>query len=225
MSGKNYKAYFAFIIIILPVPSFAQHQISVAPAIGLYIYNSENSLPIMGDKNYLFNYGLEINYENKKLFGYDIKFSYSYLYSSIDSVLEFEIYDPAPIPITDRFFYTDVSLSIHNLDISINDNLGSIFSFGLGPSFAIVNRSIVVENADIDQEDFIDRLASFNIGLVGLIDMRIPLSKNAKYWYFYSGLKIRYLYGLFYDDGLRDLNDYSQNFVTANLTIGIGYSF
>ncbi|MCW8960965.1 MAG: hypothetical protein OQK29_05330, partial [Ignavibacteriaceae bacterium] len=73
--------------------------------------------------------------------------------------------------------------------------------------------------------NFVDRLASFNIGINGLINMRIPLSKNAEYWYFYSGLKIRYLHGLFYDEGLRDLENYNQNFVTAILTIGIGYSF
>ena len=144
-----------------------------------------------------------------------------------DNVLTFEIYDPAPSPNPNRFFYTDVSLSFNNLDISINGNFGSIFSFGFGPSLTLVNRSIIVENADIDHADFVDRLASFNIGVIGLIDMRIPFSKSADYWYFYSGLKFRYLHGLFflYDKGLRDLDDYEQNFVTANLTIGIGYNF
>ena len=170
ISGKNYKEYFALIIIILTVPSFAQHQISVAPAIGLYIYNSENSLPVMGDENYLLNYGFELSYRNKNLFGNIIQVDYSYSYSSKDTVLIFEIYDPAPFPNPNRFLYTDVSLSFNNLDISINGNLGSIFSFGFGPSFVIVNRSIIVEKTDVDREDFEDRLASFNIGLIGLIE-------------------------------------------------------
>jgi hypothetical protein len=205
--------------------SHAQNQITVSPVIGLYLYNSENSLPVMGDENYLLNYGFELSYKNKNLFGYDIQFSYSYLYSSEDNVLTFEIYDPSPNPNPNRFFYTDVSLTFNNLDISINGNLGSIFSFGFGTSFAIINRSIIVEKADIDHDDFIDRLSSFGIGLNGLIEMRIPLNNDIIYWYFYSGLKIRYLHGFFYDEGLRDLDDYNQNFVTANLAIGIGYNF
>ena len=60
----------------------AQNQITVSPVIGLYLYNSENSLPVMGDENYLLNYGFEISYRNKNLFGYIIQFDYSYLYSA-----------------------------------------------------------------------------------------------------------------------------------------------
>lgn len=179
----------------------------------------------MGDEDYLLNYGFEVSYENKNLLGYDIQFSYSYLYSRIDNVLEFRItneIDPA------IYLYTDVLLTLNNLDISVNGNFGNIFSFGCGPSFAIVNRSIIVEKAYFNGEeivDFKDRLASFNIGLIGLINMNIPFSKSKEYWYFYTGVKIRYLHGFFYDEGIRDLSNYSQNFVTANLAIGIGYNF
>jgi len=225
MTLKKIVLFCSIPLIISFTNLIAQNQITVAPVIGLYLYNSENSLPVMGDENYLLNYGFEVSYRNKNLFGYIIQFDYSYLYSSKDNVLEFEFYDPSPNPNPNRFFYTDVSLSFNNLDISINGNLGSIFSFGFGPSFVIVNRSIIVENADIDHEDFVDRLASFNIGIIGLMDMRIPFSQNTEYWYFYSGLKIRYLHGFFYDEGLRDLNDYNQNFVITNLVIGIGYNF
>lgn len=174
----------------------------------------------MGDNNYLLNYGFELSYENKNLFGYDIQFSYSYLYSSIDHLLKFDFYSPAPIPQPNRFFYSDVSLSLNTLDMSINGDLGEFFSYGLGPSFSIVNRSVIFE-----RYNFVDRLASFNIGLIGLINMRIPFSKSIEYWYFHTGMKIRYLHGFFYDEGLRDLDDYDQNFVTANLAIGIGYNF
>jgi len=225
MTIKNI-VLFCIILLISPLgSSFAQNQITAAPAIGLYLYNSENSLPVMGDENYLLNYGFELSYCNKNLLGYVIQFDYSYLYSGENDVLVFEIYDPSPNPNPYRFLYTDVSLTFNNLDISFNGNLGNIFSFGFGPSFAIVNRSIIVKNADVDRKDFVDRLASFNIGLNGIIDMRIPFSMNSRYWYFYSGLKIRYLHGFFYDEGLRDLSNYNQNFLTANLAIGIGYNF
>jgi hypothetical protein len=225
MTIKKIVLFCNSLLIISFSISHAQNQVTVAPIIGLYLYNSENSLPVMGDENYLVNYGFEVSYRNNTLFGYSIQFDYSYLYSSIDNVLEFEFYDPAPFPNPNRFFYSDVSLSLNTFEISINGGMGKFFSFGFGPSFAIVNKSIIVENADVDHQDFVDRLASFNIGLNGIIEMRIPFNKSADYWYFYSGLKFRYLHGFFYDEGLRNLDDYNQNFVTANLAIGIGYNF
>jgi hypothetical protein len=216
------KKIILFISLISINPFFnlpAQHQINISPVIGLYLYNSENSLPVMGDENYLLNYGFEIGYRNKNLFGHILQFDYSYIYSEIDNVLKFvRTGEGSPDPI--GVFYSYVSSSLNTLDISVNDKLGDIFSYGFGPSFSIVNRSIIIEYSD-----FVDRLASFNIGIIGLIDMRIPFSKSADYWYFFSGLKFRYLHGFFYDKGLRDLSDYNQNFVTVNLAIGIGYNF
>ena len=216
---------FCNILLIFPFNNyFAQHQITVAPVIGFYIYNSENSLPVMGDENYLLNYGFEVSYRNNDLLGHMIQFDYSYLYSGVDDVLKFvRTGEGGPEPL--GYFYSDVSLSLNTLDLSINGKLSNIFSYGFGPSFSIVNRSVTIENPAIGYRDFEDRLASFNIGVNGIIEMRIPLSEQINYWYFYSGLKFRYLYGLFYDEGLRDLSDYNQIFVTANLAIGIGYNF
>lgn len=220
MTGKNFIVYISFISTLLIHTSLAQHQITIKPIIGLYLYNSEDSLPIMGDENYLLNYGFEFSYNNLNLYGYNIQFDYSFIYSSKDNVLQFEIYDPSPTPNPNRFFYSDASLSLNTIDISINSNLWSLFSYGFGPSFSLVNRSVIVEYSD-----FTDRLASFNIGINALIDMRIPISNNINYWYLYGGLKFRYLYGLFYDKGLRDLDNYNQHFVVTNLSVGIGYHF
>ena len=46
----------------------------------------------MGDENYLLNYGFEISYENKDIYGYDIQLDYSYSYSDFENVLEFVYY-------------------------------------------------------------------------------------------------------------------------------------
>jgi len=219
MTIKKIVLFCSILLVISFTNLIAQNQVTFAPVIGLYLYNSENSLPVMGDDNYLLNYGFELSYRNNNLFGYTIQVDYSYLYSGIDDVLTFvNTNEGGPEPI--RIYQSDVSLSLNNLDISLIGNLGNKFSFGFGPSFSIVNRSVTVE-----YYEFEDRLASFNVGIIGLIDMRIPFSKNTEYWYFYSGLKIRYLHGLLYDEGLRDLDGYNQNFVTANLSIGIGYKF
>jgi hypothetical protein len=219
MSGKIFAVYIIILISIFTSTSFTQHQITVKPSLGIYIYNSENSLKIMGDENYLLNYGFEVSYENKNLYDYDIQVDYSFVYSGFDNVLEFvrtEENNPNPLDV----FYSDVSLSLHTFDISLKNKISNYFSYGFGPSFSFVNRSYIVEYSDFE-----DRLASFAIGVSGSMDVKLHLDENAKYWYFYSGLKLRYLYGLFYDEGLRDLSDYHQHFVTGNLAIGIGYSF
>ena len=219
MSGKIFAVYTAILISIFASTSFTQHQITVKPSLGIYLYNSENSLEIMGDENYLLNYGFEISYENKEIFGYDIQVDYSYMYSSKNKVLEFYAYDPSPDG-NSFYFYSDVSLSLHNFDISLKNEINEYFSYGFGPSFSFVNRSYIVEYSNFE-----DKLASFAIGVSGSIDLKLPLDENTNYWYLYSGLKLRYLYGLFYDEGLRDLSDYNQHFITGNLAIGIGYSF
>jgi hypothetical protein len=219
MSGKNFRSYISLFLIVLISPSNAQHQITLKPAIGGYIYNSENSLKVMGDENYFLNYGFEVSYEDKNLYGYDIQIDYSYMYSGKNKVLEFYFYDPSPNPNLFSIF-SDASLSLHTFDISLKNDLNKNFSFGFGPSFSFVNRSY-----SINYYNFLDRLASFAVGVSGSIDVKLPLDENTNYWYFYSGIKFRYLYGLLYDEGLRDLSDYNQHFLTVNLTIGIGYSF
>jgi hypothetical protein len=113
-----------------------------------------------------------------------------------------------------------VELYFHNLDLELKNEINEYFSFGIGPSFSFVNRSYIFNYSDLE-----DRLASFALGVSGSIDVKLPINESANYLYFYSGIKFRYLYGILYDEGLRDLSNYNQHFVTGNLTIGIGYSF
>lgn len=96
MSGKIFAVYTVILISIFASTSYTQHQITVKPLLGLYIYNSENSLKVMGDENYFLNYGFEVSYENKNLYGYDIQVDYSYMNSDKNKVLEFYRYDPSP---------------------------------------------------------------------------------------------------------------------------------
>jgi hypothetical protein len=219
MSGKNHQICIVFILVLFHSISFSQHQITLKPTIGGYIYNSENSLKVMGDENYFLNYGFEVSYENKDLFGYDMQVDYSYIYSGIDNVLEFVRTGPDdPTPI--GFTYSDVSLSLHTFDFELKNEIDEYFSYGFGPSFSFVNRSFILE-----ADNFIDRLASFAVGLNASIDIKYPLTNDEAFIFLYSGIKCRYLFGLLYDKGLRDLSDYNQHFVTGNFSIGLGYSF
>ncbi|MBK7499126.1 MAG: hypothetical protein IPI19_08495 [Ignavibacteriales bacterium] len=97
----------------------------------------------MGDENYIFNYGFEVSYENKDIYGYDIQVDYSYVYSDFDNFLKF-VYtgesDPTPI----GYSYSDISLSLNNFDLSLKNEIDEYFSYGFGPSFSFVNRSYIM---------------------------------------------------------------------------------
>lgn len=219
MSGKNLIFVVSLFLFVFASISFPQHQISLKPTIGGYIYNSENSLKIMENEDYILNYGFEVSYENKDLFGYDIQADYSYIYSGFDNYLEWVRTgesDPTPI----GYSYSDISLTLNNFDLSLKYKLNENFSYGFGPSFSIVNRTYTYDFAD-----FIDRLASFAIGANVSIDFKYPLEQSEQYLFLYGSVKYRYLYGLLYDKGLRDLSDYNQHFVTGNFSVGLGYNF
>jgi len=219
MSGKNFIFVISLFLFLFTSISFSQHQISFKPTIGGYIYNSENSLKIMENEDYILNYGFEVSYENKDLFGYDIQLDYSFIYSGFDNYLEWVRTgesDPTPI----GFSYSDISLSLNNFDLSLKDELDENFSYGFGPSFSIVNRTF-----SDDYSNFVDRLASFAIGVNVSLDFKYPLIESEKYIFLYGSVKYRYLFGLLYDKGLRDLSNYNQHFVTGSFSVGLGYNF
>ena len=219
MSGKNFLVCILVFLFLFTTISIPQHQITLKPTIGGYIYNSENSLNIMENEDYVLNYGFEVSYENKDLFGYDIQLDYSYIYSGFDNYIEWVRTgesDPTPI----GFSYSDISLSLHNFDFELKNEIDEYFSYGFGPSFSLVNRTYTY-----DFVDFVDRLASFAIGINASIDFKYPLNESEQYLFILSSVKYRYLFGLLYDKGLRDLSNYNQHFVTGNFSIGLGYNF
>lgn len=219
MSGKNFFLVLAMFFLLFTSISFSQHQISVKPTIGAYIYNSENSLKIMENEDYFLNYGFEVSYENKDLFGYDVQLDYSFIYSGFDNYLEWVRTAPEePTPI--GYSYSDIWLSFNNLDLAIKNDLDENFSYGFGPSCSIVNRTF-----SDDYSKFVDRLASFAIGVNISMDFKYPLNQSEQYLFLYGSIKCRYLYGLLYDEGLRDLSNYNQHFITENLSVGLGYNF
>jgi len=192
----------------------SQNQVSIRPIIGVYIYNSDNASKVMGEKNFLIQYGFGFNYESENVLDYNLQIEYSFLFSKRDNTLEFVKGGPEPT----GYFYTDVSLYNHNLDFSLKDDLLEWLSIGIGPTLSVVNRSVEIEG-------FEDRLASFCLGINGLLQIVIPFSDISKDWFFTGSAKIRYLHGIWYDKKGRNLDDYSQNYLTSNFSIGLGYDF
>lgn len=213
---KKYLVELNIIIMILFSNSMAQNQIRFTPSLGIFIYNSENPLKITEDNNYILNYGFEVSYINQNLFNHNIQLDYSYIYAGVNGALEFVRTSGFDIGTS----YVDASLSFHIIDVLLKNKLSDNLFYGVGPSFSLVNKSIYY-----DKENFEDRLASFNIGLTGTIDIISALNDDSTNWYFYSGIKLRYLYGLYYDEKGRDLSNYSQHFLTLNLLVGLSYSF
>lgn len=111
-------------------------------------------------------------------------------------------------------------MTLNNLDITLKNDIDEYFSYGFGPSISIVNRSIITE-----ESDFVDRLASFAIGVNVSMDFKYPFDQSEQYLFLYGSVKYRYLFGLLYNKGLRDLSDYNQHFVTGSFSVGLGYNF
>lgn len=216
---RKYITKIIIITFVLLPNTLAQNQIKINPSIGIFIYNSDNSLKIMERGKYILNYGFEISYINKNLFGKYIQFDYSYIYEGVDETSEF-IKTGTDNPTPNGVFYSDVSLSFNTLDFLLKNELSKDLFIGLGPSLSIVNKSI-----NFAQDNFEDRLVSFNIGLSVTLDKIIPLNENSTNWYLNGGIKLRYLFGLYYDDKGRDLSNYNQEFFTLNILFGLGYNF
>ncbi len=211
---KNYIIKTALIIVTICSNSIAQSQIKLNPSFGIFIYNSENPLNITEGNNFLLNYGFEVSYINQNLFNQNVQLDYSFIYANVNAI---EIVRTSGFDIGTS--YVEASLSFHTIDILLKNKLSDKLFYGLGPSLSLVNKSIFY-----DKENFEDRLASFNIGISGTIDMITPVSDSSTKWYFYYGIKLRYLYGLFYDEKGRDLSNYNQHFLTLNILIGLSYS-
>ena len=209
---KTHAIKILSIVLIFFSSPTAQNQIKITPCLGTFIYNSENHLHITEDTNYLLNYGFELGYINQDIFNHTIQFDYSYIYSIAKGALEIVQTSGWDMGITD----VDASLSFHTLDILLRNKLSDIFSYGVGPSFSFVNRSVLY-----DTRDFEDRLSSFNIGITGTIDTIAPLTEDSRGLYFYWGIKLRYLYGLLYDKEGRNLSNYRQHFLSLSLLAGI----
>ncbi|MFO7447303.1 MAG: hypothetical protein R6W90_13115 [Ignavibacteriaceae bacterium] len=210
-------------------PVFSQNKLSLNIGSGYYLNNSENSLDIVGDKRYKFYLFYGFAYERENILGFDLMFEYNYHQMVKKDVLTF-VYSGEASPDPSGFFSADVSLINHNFDFTCTGRISSYFLYGIGPSFVITNRTIEVDLPDNigavqSKMDFYDKLASSGIGLNGFLEFRIPLDNNPNYFFFTSKLKLRYTYSIWFDEGLRNLDDYYQEFLTMHLSAGVGYSF
>jgi hypothetical protein len=126
-------------------------------------------------------------------------------------------------------YYANYFLTSHNYDVSLVFKLSDNFNYYFGPSLAVYNRTAEfnVSNYPAGEiaPNLYDKLVSFCIGINGAVNFELPLSEGNNHFLLYSGLKMRYLHSLFFDKRSRDVSNYYQSFLTAQLNFGIGYNF
>ena len=229
---KNKRLYF-FLIFVVPFSfhgAYAQTEVYAAPGYGMYLYNSENGTSIMGDKDFRYFFSPLLGVGIGNILGYQSFIEYSCQNSLAENTVAFPTFQYGPGIEYPLYYYCNVDLKIHNIDLSLRGNITDNLTWGIGPAFSIINRSIRVPYinamwASEWQYDFIDRLISYALGLHASINFQIPLSDGPNRFLLLSGFKARYTHTVLYDKGGRDLSNYDQDYLTGFLFVGLGYQF
>ncbi len=211
---------------IYQTEAFAQNQVAVNAGYGRYLKNSENSMKVLEGKKIRSFIHFGAGYQRENILGYTLTLEYSYYQNTFKDVMHFMWTDQNG---NDMGGFTgDYQLINHTFDLNYCTKTKEYFSFGIGPSFVITNRILDVHLPVILEDkvfELYDKLASSGLGISGSIQFSIPLNEGQNHLYFTSKLKLRYTYSIWFDEGLRKLDDYYQEFFTAHFSIGLGYSF
>jgi len=219
-----------FLILILVLCSgavvFSQNKVKFGLGYGIYLLNSENSNKVIGDKRFRSYLHYDFSYERENVFGYHLMLDYSYNQLTKDDAIVFvRTSEVSPDPI--GYIGEDVTLINHNFDLDYVEDLNQYFSCGFGPSFVITNRivEIPLSISAAPRMSLYDKLASSGLGANGFVQFSIPFDASKDYFYFTSKIKLRYTHSIWFDKGIRNLDDYNQDFITSEISVGVGYSF
>lgn len=221
------RKYLLLLTVVLIIDSniLPQNRLSLNIGYGYYLSNSENSLKIMGNESFHSFLFYGFSFEKENVLGLNLMLEYSYHQITKNNVIQF-VRTSAASPEPIGFLEGDMSLISHNIDLDWVNNISQYFSYGIGPSIVIVNRIFEINNIPIGSTSlsFYDKLASSGMGLNGFLMFNIPLDKRGKL-FFNSKIKLRYTHSIWFDKGIRNLNDYYQSFFTGQVSAGIGYAF
>ncbi|MGE5352818.1 MAG: hypothetical protein ACM3Q2_17850 [Syntrophothermus sp.] len=227
------KKYILLIIMFMAAgsASFSQNRISLNPGFTYYIWNSENSNGIMVHDKYRAGLSYGLSFQKEDLFGFNVMLEYSYHQITKKDILSTPVLQSPDLEVIYRM-QGDAKLSSHNIDLAFVGkpgiwNITEGLYYGAGPSFVITNRTFDLYKGlyfNLKNHTIYDRLASSGIGLNAFVMYDIPLSKDGSF-YFTSKLKLRYTHSIWFDKGARNLDDYSQDFITSEALLGLGYNF
>jgi hypothetical protein len=228
------KSSFLIIILFLTTGYFIypQNKISLNSGWGYYLNNSENSLKIMGDKRYKSYFQFGAAYQCSILSN-TFMFEYTYHQMLKEDVIQFirtasELDENGNVVVLGTIG-TDATIINHNFDMNYVGTINLDFSYGFGPSFIITNRIIETEDCQTEGEvstnSLYDKLASSGLGVNAFIELSVPFSEAEEFFFFTSKIKFRYTHSIWFDEGIRNLDNYTQEFFVFVLSLGIGYSF
>jgi hypothetical protein len=207
---------------------YAQNKIELDFSPGVCIINSENSMRLLEEENESYDFFLSfgLNYQRNDVYGFDLLIEYNYRQETLDKVYESYWTDETGQDLGK--VYGDLRLINHSFDFDYIKGMNQNFSYGLGLSFVLTNRIFRFDRtmtiADDWKVNLYDRLASSGLGANAFLEFTIPFGTESDF-IFISRFKIRYTHSIWFDEGLRKLDDYYQEFLTTELSLGIGYKF
>lgn len=196
--------------------AFSQSRYRVAAQIvgGVYVFNSENDLPITQDGKFIGGYGINASVMREETGPCSPSIDLQYYTSS--APMEFN-YSLSGLPAIRGKLIIDQFIA----DAGLNYRITKWTLLGFGPSLAMARRTV-----DLPDKNIADGLNSYCAGVFCTAAMLSPLGKEgSSRLYSYYTLKLRYLHSLFFDTRGRNLGSYSQSFLTVSLGMGIGYAF
>lgn len=217
---------FLSLVLLFGVAACAQRVLFAEYTYGQYLSHTDNDVELTNESDlkhiFGFHAGFQFTFKDKHILQFQVGFNRCNE-EKVTSFLNYyedpwdQGYVEKPIDLT---FYTIP------LDILYMLPLGGYFNLGIGPSFAGSIRDITVHyiNWESEKKTFIDRLFSFGIGAGGLLQLSIPLRKKSNIC-FISDVRLRYIRTIVYDKNGRDVSDYNQQYLQAQVSAGLGFGF
>jgi hypothetical protein len=211
-------------VVCLTNRTFAQHQVYGKFDLSTCAVHTENSMAIVGDKRIKSFTGFSVGYGYEWGEQTDLDVEFSYLRRTIGQVQTFDFYSPDN-PETPTTTQADLRYSYYICDLAVKYKVSDIMTIGIGPSYAIINRSVeVVPFVSGNQTiNYRDELSSRALGVNTSIQGKILLDNKEKIGLILEA-KPRFLYSIWFDEGGRDLSNYRQISVTVDFCAGISYA-
>lgn len=206
----------------------SQNRLVINTGFGYYLHNSENGSRIMGSEKFAEYYSFGLSYQRLNVFGLNLLLDFNYDLVSEEKVQEMPVYSYEGSYL--RSYWLTMDMKNYKFDLAYILDLGGSFSLGAGPSFLIVNRTLEMEDQYVvvgEQRASLglyDRLASSALGAHAFLAFSIPINKDNSF-FFTTKMKFRYVHSVWFDKGIRKLDNYKQEFITSELSAGIGYAF
>jgi hypothetical protein len=223
INKHNYLIHLLVFILCSSVYMKAQHTITPTATYGAYLFNSENGSLFLQGRTF------------RQIFGGGLKYSYTIkdnralvselLYSSSSMEAEYGInFTTAYIPSGETpYIDTKISLEEYTLDFGIEQGISNNYIFGLGPSIAIVHRIISTsDNNPFSISALVDDLCSTHLGAYGYVQLLSRITSNESLILAFT-IKIRYTHSIYFDNGGRNLDNYSQSYLRLLGSLGIRF--